>query len=80
LFFQLTQASFQISQLGGRDALTTPWCAALYPVLGLLNVTLETLQLRPQLIQGGSSPCQVAPCLSLSFLKLGDALSDILQT
>jgi hypothetical protein len=78
LFFQLTQAGFKISQLGGRDSLT-PWCATLYPVLGLLNVTLEALQLGPQLIKGGSSPCQIAPCLSLSFLKLGDALTDILQ-
>jgi hypothetical protein len=79
LFFQLTQASFKISQLAGRNSLT-PWCATLYSVLGLLNVTLETLQLRPQFIEGGGSPCQIAPCLSLSFFKLGYALSDILQT
>jgi hypothetical protein len=46
LFFQLTQAGFKISQLGGRDSLT-PWCATPYPVLGLLNVTLDTLQLGP---------------------------------
>jgi hypothetical protein len=79
LFFQLAQAGFKIGQLGSRDALT-PWCATLYSVLGLLNVTLEALQLRPQLIEGGRSPCQIAPCLSLSFFKLGYALSDILQT
>jgi hypothetical protein len=79
LFFQLTQAGFKIGQLGGRDSLT-PWCATPYPVLGLLNVTLDTLQLDPQLIKGGSSPCQVTPCLSLRFFKLGYALTDILQS
>jgi hypothetical protein len=46
LFFQLTQAGFKIGQLGGRDSLA-PCCATPYPVLGLLNVTLDALQLDP---------------------------------
>jgi hypothetical protein len=78
LFFQITQAGFKIGQLGRRDPLTT--CRATpRPVLGLLNVTLEALQLYPQLIQSSSSPRQVASCISLGFLELGYAVTHILQ-
>jgi len=48
-------------------------------VLGLLNVTLEALELYPQLIKGGSSPRQVTPRLSLRLFKLGYTVTDILQ-
>ena len=48
-------------------------------MLGLLNVTLEALELYPQLIKGGSSPRQVTPRLSLRLFKLGYTVTDILQ-
>jgi hypothetical protein len=78
LFFQIAQAGFKIGQLGRGGSLTT--CRATpHPVLGLLNVTLEALQLYPQLIQSGSRPRQVASRISLGFLELGYAVTDILQ-
>jgi hypothetical protein len=48
-------------------------------VLGLLNVTLEALELYPQLIKGGSSPRQVTSCFSLRLFKLGYTVIHTLQ-
>lgn len=79
MFFEITQARLQIGELGRSRSLTSN-CATPYPVPGLLNITLQALQLNTQLIKSGGSPRQVTSCITLSLFKLSQAVTYGLQS